>query len=110
MYIILAYYVVLLYLHPIFLHATVIAPPSWVENGYRTYQKERRFFSINNTQAFSSHIPLMGDPANRTWDVWSSIHSIFIDTLPETNSSPLKMDGWNTILSYWDGQFSGANC
>ena len=22
-------------------------------------------------------------------------------TLPETNSSPLKMDGWNTILSYW---------
>ena len=24
-----------------------------------------------------------------------------VDTLPETNSSPLKMDGWNTILSYW---------
>ncbi len=22
-------------------------------------------------------------------------------TLPETNSSPLKMDGWKTILSYW---------
>ncbi len=22
-------------------------------------------------------------------------------TLPETNSSPLQMDGWNTILSYW---------
>ena len=22
-------------------------------------------------------------------------------TLPETNSSPLKMDGWNTIISYW---------
>ena len=22
-------------------------------------------------------------------------------TLPETNSSPLKMDGWNTSLSYW---------
>ena len=22
-------------------------------------------------------------------------------SLPETNSSPLKMDGWNTILSYW---------
>ena len=21
--------------------------------------------------------------------------------LPETNSSPLKTDGWNTILSYW---------
>ncbi len=23
------------------------------------------------------------------------------DTLPETNSSPLQMDGWNTSLSYW---------
>ena len=29
-------------------------------------------------------------------------------TLPEINSSPLKMDGWNTILSYWGGLFSGA--
>ena len=31
-----------------------------------------------------------------------------ISTLPETNSSHLKMDGWNTIVSYWDGLFSGA--
>ena len=30
------------------------------------------------------------------------------DTLPETNSSHLKMDGWNTIASFWDGLFSGA--
>ena len=29
-------------------------------------------------------------------------------TLPETNSSHLKMDGWNTIFSFWDGPFSGA--
>ena len=29
-------------------------------------------------------------------------------TLPETNSSPLKMDGWNTSLSYWGCLFSGA--
>ena len=28
--------------------------------------------------------------------------------LPETNSSHLKMDGWNTIVSFWDGLFSGA--
>ena len=35
---------------------------------------------------------------------------LFADTLPETNrTSPLKMDGWNTILSYWGfGLFSGA--
>ena len=26
----------------------------------------------------------------------------------ETNSSHLKMDGWNTIVSFWDGLFSGA--
>ena len=31
-------------------------------------------------------------------------------TLPKFNSSPLKMDGWKTILSYWEGNFSGANC
>ncbi len=31
-------------------------------------------------------------------------------TLPETNSSHLKMDGWNTIVSFWNGLFSGANC
>ena len=30
-------------------------------------------------------------------------------TLPETNSSHLEMDGWNTSLSYWvKGLFSGA--
>ena len=31
-------------------------------------------------------------------------------TLPETNSSPLKMDGWKTILSYWvSASFQGEN-
>ena len=30
------------------------------------------------------------------------------DTLPETNSSHLKMDGWNTIVSIWDDLFSEA--
>ena len=30
------------------------------------------------------------------------------NTLPETNSWHLKMDGWNTIVSFWDGLFSGA--
>ena len=23
--------------------------------------------------------------------------------------APEKMDGWNTIVSFWDGLFSGAN-
>ena len=32
----------------------------------------------------------------------------FFVTLPKTKNSPLKMDGWNTIGSFWDGLFSGA--
>ncbi len=31
-----------------------------------------------------------------------------IITLPKTNSSHLNMDGWNTIVSFWDILFSGA--
>ena len=34
---------------------------------------------------------------------------LYMVTLPETNSSLLKMDGWNTILSYWGGLFSGVS-
>ena len=29
-------------------------------------------------------------------------------TPPKFNSSPLKMDGWKTILSFWEGNFSGV--
>ena len=29
-------------------------------------------------------------------------------TLPETASLHLKMDSWNTILSFWHGLFSGV--
>ena len=29
-------------------------------------------------------------------------------TLPETNSLHLKVDGWNIVVSFWDGLFSGA--
>ena len=29
-------------------------------------------------------------------------------TLPETNSSHLNLDGWNAIVSFWDGLFSWA--
>ena len=37
-------------------------------------------------------------------DAVSNSHTI---TLPETNSLHLKMDGWNTIVSFWEGLFSG---
>ena len=29
-------------------------------------------------------------------------------TLPETNGLHVKMDGWNTIVSFWDDLFAGA--
>ncbi len=36
------------------------------------------------------------------------VHKVLsMSTLPETNSSPLKMDGWKTILSYWEAYFQG---
>ena len=34
------------------------------------------------------------------WDV--NLHSV------KLTFSPLKMDGWNTIVSFWDGLFLGA--
>ena len=40
--------------------------------------------------------------------VLGSVKFSNIITLPETNSSHLKMDGWNTIVSFWDCLFSGA--
>ena len=33
---------------------------------------------------------------------------MLMDTLPETNSSPLKMDGWNTTFLLGFDLFSGA--
>ena len=31
-------------------------------------------------------------------------------TLPETNSSHMKMDGWNTIVSFWGPASFGGFC
>ena len=51
---------------------------------------------------------------SKSW-LWSYVGVFFSgptftngNTLPKTNSSPLKMDGWKTIVSFWDGLFSGA--
>ena len=58
---------------------------------------------------FGEFFSLLSTPdVNECWcsifEFWSSQNG----TLPETNSSPLKMDGWNTSLSYSGGLFSGA--
>ncbi len=47
-----------------------------------------------------------------TGHIWSWILVTWIDymvlDLLETNSLHLKMDWWNTIVSFWDGLYSGA--
>ena len=35
-------------------------------------------------------------------------HGWFAPETNNANSSHLKMDGWNTIVCFWDGLFSGA--
>ena len=50
-------------------------------------------------------------PTHRGNEMMAPTHSYLLMvrlTLPETNSSHLKNDGWKTILSFWDGLFSGA--
>ena len=37
-----------------------------------------------------------------------SISMIMGERVPSLNIYPLKMDAWNTSLSFWDGLFSGA--
>ena len=34
-------------------------------------------------------------------DIYIYIYFVFLYTPPKFNSSPLKMDGWKTSLSYW---------
>ena len=53
--------------------------------------------------------PVNWDNHHPWWCRILSINSM-VNTLPETNESHLKMDGWNTIVTFWDGLFSGANC
>ena len=60
-----------------------------------------------------SHQKSKGSLLQRSW-CWLYTHPKFhialakMITLPETNSSHPKMDGWKTILSYWEGDFSGT--
>ena len=37
-----------------------------------------------------------------------SVKKIVLGTPLKFNSSPLKNDGWKTILSFWEGNFSGT--
>ena len=42
---------------------------------------------------------------------WKFLKISSSPTLPETNSSHLKMDGWNTIISFWGpAYFQGQTC
>ena len=56
------------------------------------------FWNISNVMTFSSNYR-----QHVTQD-----YSPNTNTPPKFNSSPLKNDGWKMILSYWEGNFSGA--
>ena len=43
--------------------------------------------------------PVMED--EKTWQQLSSSQAFQVPTLLETNSSPLKTDGWKMILCFW---------
>ena len=56
--------------------------------------------------------PFVGDAGEGVFDVQPGINRCptwdqHLGSLPETNSSHPKMDGWNTILFFSDGLFSG---
>ena len=46
------------------------------------------------------------------WERRQRPRQLFLQTmgiiLPETNSLHLNMDGWKTIVSFWDGLFSSV--
>ena len=55
-------------------------------------------------------VRLTGSQAwHRGWLVWVETSFLGV-TLPETNSSPLKMDGWKMSFLLGPGLFSGVNC
>ena len=57
---------------------------------YNLLLKYCQYYIIYETGKHSKHDTQFGNKK-----------TLFLYTLPKTNSSPLKMDGWNTILSYW---------
>ena len=74
----------------------VIIPPNAVninDTTYVTHNKGLCFFDISYRQFLGNQLFHNKEP------FWLSF------TLPETNNSHLKMDGWNTILSFWDSAY-----
>ena len=58
-------------------------------------------WKCTNTREIPCSLDLNGHQGVRLqWKKWSEM-GFWPYTLPETNSSHLKMDGWNTIVSFW---------
>ena len=95
----------------------------------KCYHKRNPHFSFSSNQHFildlaqattrgfgtkgigkTGSVPTTMRQTSWCWD-WILNDDVLIPgTLKLTASSPLKNDGWNTILSYWGRLFSGANC
>ena len=119
-----------------FIHAKIIPrlPNTWWRGiwtprkiPYKDTVHLRRYFlmsresreDVNSSLNFKKHSPGIrrthGERAPWDW-ITCTVYLRFTihfepngGTLPKFNSSPLKNDRWKTIVSFWDGIFSGAN-
>ena len=60
------------------------------------------------TRTRRSQVGFFEIPLGSTKKYWTYITGEEADTLPEANSSHLKIDGCKTILSFWEGLLAGA--
>ena len=69
-----------------------------------------KYFHCKMTLLVDHFIPIPRDPMGESPKLRMVGEPWNLPSLKLTASLPLKMDGWNTILSYWGfGLFSGAN-
>ena len=69
---------------------------SWVFSNLNRKSIKKYIF---NSSHFRTHLRTCGASSFRESAPWPLRH-FFLGTLPETNSSHLKMDGWNTIVPF----------
>ena len=72
-------------------------PPTQIHTVFFTGEKEFHKYQVVFSGGWCMESLQMW---NKYWVICFLV-ILFWFTLPETNSSPLKMDGWNAIVSFW---------
>ena len=70
-------------------------------SGRMSWSPEKR----TNVPLKRDSIPKKDRQILQLWKERTTLLRVVWNTLPKTNSSPLKMDGWKTSLSYWNSSF-----